>query len=114
MRRGWTSGLRLEPADRTVRWTERRLRDRRHFVERDGGDSVLQRLKDLDRRDRLEVAKLMSDVRDAVVVEHEPRPELLPGSCELGAGDPVAMNAFDLLEERRLRRGNRRAFGDRH
>ena len=51
-------------------------RDPRHFVERHRRDPRRRLEKAVDAGDRLEVPELMRDVRDAVVVEDQPRLQL--------------------------------------
>ncbi len=63
---------------------------------RDGASRKLSTLGD-----RLEVPQLMRDVRDAVVVEHEPRFELRLGFRQFGLGDALAAHAIELLEQHR-------------
>jgi hypothetical protein len=46
--------------------------------------------------DRLEVADLMRDVGDAVVLEHEPRPQLPLGARHFRLGQPCSRTASDL------------------
>ena len=58
-----------------------------HLFGRDRVDACLQLGQEPGAGDRLEVSELMRDVGDAVVLEHEARPQLTPGAHHLLVGD---------------------------
>src|ERR1041384_6264790 len=62
---------RIEPADGAGGFREDRGRGLGDFLERDGGDPRAEVREDVHAGDRLEVAELVRDVRDAVVLEDE-------------------------------------------
>ena len=74
---------RIEPADGAVRGRQHRPPGVGHLRQRDRLDPRREVRKDVHAGDRLEVAELVSDVRDAVVVEDEPGMELRLGPLEL-------------------------------
>src|SRR5215831_343363 len=68
--------VRIEPADGAVRFDEQLARNRVDLLEGDRRNSRAEILEHVDARDRLEIADLMRDVGDAVVLEHQPRVQL--------------------------------------
>src|SRR5262245_15930075 len=64
-------GMGLEPADRAVRCAKQPSGRLVHLLDRRVGDPAGEHRKRLDAGDRREVAELMRDVGDAVVVEHQ-------------------------------------------
>ena len=75
---------RLEPADGSICRTQPLDAQRRDLLGRDGLDRALQLGQVTGPADDgLEIAELMGDVRDAVVLEHEPGPQLALGPGDL-------------------------------
>ena len=78
---------RLEPADGAVGWHAGTCAAARATSSSVTAAIALPRaVKSVHAGDRLEVAELVRDVGDAVVVEHEPRPQLVP--CAFAARRP--------------------------
>ena len=72
---------------------EHRARGGGDLFERHRGDPRAEVREHVDAGDGLEVTDLMRDVRDAVVLEHEPRVQLRLRFRQLGRRDAVARDA---------------------
>src|SRR5712671_4419832 len=94
-----TSGhrQRVEPADRAIGRRENRAGGSRDFLERHRGDCWTEVREDIRPGDGLEIADLMLDVRDAVVLENEPRVQLRFRFRQFGRRDAVARDLAKLV-----------------
>ena len=106
--------LRIEPADRTVRALQTRGRGLADLLQRNRIDARGERRHQAPARNRLEIPKLVGDVRNAVAFEHEACPKLVLGFLQLVIGNAVTTNRvelrerglFDDVESRSLGRGD--------
>src|SRR3989449_8432838 len=93
-------GQRLDPPHRRVRRRGERPRGVRDRFACDRRNPGWKRGEHIDARDGFEITKLVGNVRDAVVIEHEPRFELRFGFGELRVRDAVLPHAVQFLERR--------------
>src|SRR4051812_21482828 len=94
------SSERLVPAHSPVRWRQPSPCRIPHLLGRHRVDSLLKRGEESWTGDRLEVPKLVRDVRDAIVVEHQPRTKLMLRPCDFCALHAARAHALDLFKSR--------------
>src|SRR4051812_30367481 len=91
---------RIEPADRAVRFGEHLSRGVGDFLERHCGDARAEVREDVHACNCLEIANLVRDVRDAVVLEDQPRIQLRFGFREFTGRDSTARDGVQFVEQR--------------